>query len=152
RLSSRPTGGGRCRRRVEESPARSPERRGRYARPSGELGRFHMHGRIWSAFIVERGCVMSTALSIAFTGLCAIIGNGDGKPAEILLLDTRGVGEVRGVALPRHAPTLVVDLRDLANPSSSAPDRVVTSAPGRASSGEQLGLWDLTGTEVRIHA
>lgn len=95
---------------------------------------------------------MSTALSIAFTGLCAIVGNGNGKPAEILLLDAKGVGEVRGVVLPQHAPTLVVSLRDLANPSSSAPDRVVTSARGPTSSGDQVGLWDLTGTEVRIRA
>jgi hypothetical protein len=93
---------------------------------------------------------MSTALSIAFTGLCAIIGNGDGKPGEILLVDARGIGEVGGVALPEHAPTLVVSLRDLANPASSAPTRVVTSAPGQTSRGDQLGLWDLTGTEVRI--
>jgi hypothetical protein len=95
---------------------------------------------------------MSTALSIAFTGLCAIIGNGDGKPGEILLVDARGIGEVGGVALPEHAPTLVVSLRDLANPASSGPTRVVTSAPGQASGGDQLGLWDLTGTEVRIRA
>jgi hypothetical protein len=95
---------------------------------------------------------MSTALSIAFTGLCAIIGNGNGKPGEILLLDARGVGEVGGVALPEHAPTLVVSLRDLANPASSAPSRVVSSAPGQTSPGDQLGLWDLAGTEVRIRA
>lgn len=95
---------------------------------------------------------MSTALSIAFTGLCAIIGNGNGKPGEILLLDARGIGEVRGVALPEHSPTLVVSLRDLANPTSSAPSRVVTSAPGQTSPGDQLGLWDLTGSEVHIRA
>ena len=95
---------------------------------------------------------MSTALSIAFTGLCAIIGNGNGKPGEILLVDARGIGQVRGVALPEHAPTLVVSLRDLANPDSSGPTRVVTSAPGQTSGGDQLGLWDLTGTEVRIRA
>ena len=29
---------------------------------------------------------MSIALSIAFTGLCALIGDGDGKPGQILLL------------------------------------------------------------------
>jgi len=93
---------------------------------------------------------MSTALSIAFTGLCAIIGGGDGKPGEILLLDARGVGEVGGVSLPEHAPTLVMSLRDLANPATSAPTRVVTSAPGQTSQGDQFGLWDLTGAEVRI--
>jgi hypothetical protein len=95
---------------------------------------------------------MSTALSIAFTGLCAIIGNGNGKPAEILLLDAKGVGVVGGVALPEHAPTLVVRLRDLANPASSGASRVVTSATGQTSGGDQVGLWDLTGTEVRIRA
>jgi hypothetical protein len=93
---------------------------------------------------------MSTALSIAFTGLCAIIGGGDGKPGQILLLDARGVGEVGGVSLPEHSPTLVMSLRDLANPATSAPTRIVTSAPGRTSQGDQLGLWDLTGAEVRI--
>jgi hypothetical protein len=95
---------------------------------------------------------MSTALSIAFTGLCAIIGNGNGKPAEILLLDAKGVGVVGGVTLPEHAPTLVVRLRDLANPASSGASRVVTSATGQTSAGDQVGLWDLTGTEVRIRA
>ena len=47
---------------------------------------------------------MSVALSIAFTGLCALIGDGNGKPGEILLLDAKGVGEVHGITLPEHAP------------------------------------------------
>lgn len=95
---------------------------------------------------------MSAALSIAFTGLCAVIGDGDGKPAEILLLDTKGVGQVGGVTLPEHAPTLVVSLNDLANPDSSGPTRVIVSRPNQSSRVEQLGVWDLTGTEVRIRA
>ena len=95
---------------------------------------------------------MSVALSIAFTGLCALIGGEDSKPGEILLLDTRGVGEVAGVMLPEHAPTLVVRLSDLANPESSAPSRVIAGAPSQTSRVEQLGVWDLTGSEVRIRA
>jgi hypothetical protein len=95
---------------------------------------------------------MSTALSIAFTGLCALIGDGDGKPGQVLLLDGRGVGHVQGVALPEHAPTLVVSLNDLANPDSSAPTRVVSGAPSQTGRVDQLGLWDLTGSEVRIRA
>jgi len=95
---------------------------------------------------------MSVALSIAFTGLCALIGNGDGKPAEILLVDTKGVGQVGGITLPTHAPTLVVSLNDLANPDSSNPTRVVAGTPSRTGRVDQLGLWDLTGTEVRIRA
>jgi hypothetical protein len=95
---------------------------------------------------------MSIALSVAFTGLCALIGDGDGKPGEILLLDAGGVGEVRGVILPEHAPTLVVRLNDLANPESSRPSRVVAGAPSRTGRVDQLGLWDLTGSEVRIRA
>lgn len=95
---------------------------------------------------------MSVALSIAFTGLCALIGDGDGKPGEILLLDAKGVGEVGGVMLPEHAPTLVVSLNDLANPDSSGPTRVIAGRPGAAPRVEQFGLWDLTGSEVRIRA
>jgi hypothetical protein len=94
---------------------------------------------------------MSIALSIAFTGLCALIGDGDGKPGEILLLDTKGV-EVRGVSLPEHAPTLVVSLNDLANPDSSRPTRVVAGRPSQTGRVDQLGLWDLSGFEVRIRA
>jgi hypothetical protein len=93
---------------------------------------------------------MSTALSIAFTGLCAIVGNGSGQPGQVLLLDAKGVGRVQGVAIPQHAPTLVVRLGDLVNPESSRPTRVIagTSRAGL----DQLGLWDLSGTEVRIRA
>ncbi len=95
---------------------------------------------------------MSVALSVAFTGLCALVGDGDGKPGEILLLDARGVGEVRGVTLPEHSPTLVVSLNDLANPDSSRPTRVVAGKPDSAGRVDQLGLWDLAGSEVRIRA
>lgn len=95
---------------------------------------------------------MSIALSVAFTGLCALIGDGDGKPGEILLLDARGVGEVRGVTLPGHSPTLVVSLNDLANPDSSRPTRVVAGRPSQTGRVDQLGLWDLTGSDVRIRA
>jgi hypothetical protein len=70
----------------------------------------------------------------------------------MLLVDAKGVGTVGGVVLPEHAATLVVSLRDLANAESSHPTRVV--AAGRGSSAwpatDQVGLWDLTGTEVRI--
>jgi hypothetical protein len=95
---------------------------------------------------------MSIALSIAFTGLCALIADGNGAPGEILLLDAKGVGEVGGVTLPEHAPTLVVSLNDLANPESSGPTRVIASAPSQMSGVGQLGLWDLTGSEVRIRS
>jgi hypothetical protein len=95
---------------------------------------------------------MSVSLSIVFTGLCALIGDGDGKPGEILLLNAGGVGEARGVTLPAHAPTLVVSLNDLANPESSGPTRVIAATPTRSSRVDQLGIWDLTGAEVRIRA
>lgn len=95
---------------------------------------------------------MSIALSIAFTGLCALVGDGNGKPGEILLLDTRGVGEIRGVSLPEHAPTLVVSLNDLANPETSRPTRVVAGRPNQTGRVDQLGLWDLMGYHVRIRA
>ena len=95
---------------------------------------------------------MSVALSIAFTGLCALIGDGNGKPGEILLLDAKGVGEVHGITLPEHAPTLVVSLNDLANPDSSRPNRVVSSTPNHSGRVDQLGLWDLTGSEVHVRA
>src|SRR5262245_113126 len=93
---------------------------------------------------------MSVALSIAFTGLCALVGDGDGKPGEILLLDARGAGQIQGVVLPPHAPTLVGSLNDLANPESSNPTRVVAGTPGPTGRVDQLGLWDLTGAEIRV--
>jgi hypothetical protein len=93
---------------------------------------------------------MSVALSIAFTGLCALIADGDGAPGQILLLDAKGVGEVGGATLPEHAPTLVMSLRDLANPESSSPTRVIAGGTNRASRLDQVGIWDLTGSEVRI--
>jgi len=95
---------------------------------------------------------MSVALSIAFTGLCALIGGGEGKPGEILLVDAKGVGKIGGVTLAEHAPTLVVSLNDLANPDSSSPTRVIAGKPDRVGRVDQLGVWDLTGSEVRIRA
>jgi hypothetical protein len=106
---------------------------------------------------------MGVALSIVFTGLCALVTDGDRAPGEILLVDAKGVGEVGGVALPEHAPTLVVNLGELSNADTSAPTRVITAGPGRDRSStagddrltvppavDQIGIWDLTGTEVRI--
>ncbi len=95
---------------------------------------------------------MSVSLSVVFTGLCALVGDGNGGPGEVLLLDARNVGQVRGVTLPVHAPTLVVSLNELANPDSSNPSRVFVSRAGSTGRVEQLGLWDLTGSEVRIRA
>jgi hypothetical protein len=95
---------------------------------------------------------MSTTLSIAFTGLCAILGNGNGQPGEVLLLDGKGIGQVAGVTIPQHAPTLVIGLRHLVNPEGSRPTRVIVGPPGATSEVEQLGVWDLAGTEVRIRA
>ena len=95
---------------------------------------------------------MSVALSIAFTGLCALVADGNGAPGQILLLDAKGVGQVGGVTLPDHAPTLVLSMRDLANPESSRPTRVIAGTPSGTNRVDQLGLWDLTGTEVRIRA
>ena len=93
---------------------------------------------------------MSITLSIAFTGLCALIGDGEGRPGQVLLLDAKGVGQVGGVTLPEHAPTLVVSLNDLANPDSSRPTRVIAGRPTATGRLDQLGMWDLTGSEVRI--
>jgi hypothetical protein len=102
---------------------------------------------------------MSVALSVAFTGLCALVSGGNGAPGEVLLVDAKGIGQVGGVTLPDHAPTLVLSLNDLANPETSGPTRVVASWPassggpaGRSGGVEQIGLWDLTGSEVRIRA
>jgi len=97
---------------------------------------------------------MSVTLSVVFTGLCALVADGDRAPGQMLLVDARGVGEVGGVLLPPHTPTLVVRLRDLANPETSDPTRVFVaglgSGPLAQPTTEQVGLWDLTGTEVRI--
>jgi len=88
---------------------------------------------------------MSAALSIVFTGLCALAADGRG-PGQMLLVDARGV--VPG--MPSHAPTLVVDLRDLANPDTSAPARVVLGPAAAGAAAAQIGLWDLAGAEVRV--
>ncbi len=106
---------------------------------------------------------MSVALSIVFTGLCALVSDGDGKPAQVLLVDAKGVGDVGGMELPVHAPTLVASLSALANAATSGPSRVVTAWPDRGltvsrtdrdrdrgAPAHQLGIWDLTGSEVRI--
>ena len=99
---------------------------------------------------------MSGLISIVFTGLCALVAGGDERPAQVLLVDAKGIGAVNGV-------TLVVSLSSLANPDASGPDRVVTAWPGRGSAAgsapgrsfgvpEQVGLWDLRGSEIRIKA
>jgi hypothetical protein len=93
---------------------------------------------------------MSVALSVVFTGLCALVTNGDRAPAELLLVDAQGVGPVNGVLLPEHAPTLAVSLRSLANAETSHPTRVIAGSLDRGTSAEQIGIWDLTGSEVRI--
>ncbi len=107
---------------------------------------------------------MSVALSIVFTGLCALVTDGDRTPGQILLVDAKGVGEVGGVMLPEHAPTLVASLGILANAETSRPTRIITAGAGRelvtahAQRGglgalpgaDQIGLWDLTGSEIRI--
>jgi hypothetical protein len=99
---------------------------------------------------------MSAVLSVVFTGLCALVTDGDRAPGQVLLVDTRGLAA--SAALPRHAPTLVASLALLANPDVSRPSRLVTawpergaSAPGEGGSGlDLIGIWDLTGAEVRI--
>ncbi len=103
---------------------------------------------------------MGIGLSIVFTGLCAVVTDGQHASGQVLLVDAQGVGEVRGMTLPEHSPTLAISLESLVNAESSSPTRVVTTWPGAASLDAadggsaamvgQLGLWDLTGSEVRI--
>lgn len=99
---------------------------------------------------------MGIGLSIVFTGLCALVTDANGGSAQVLLVDAQGIGDVGGVALPAHAPTLVVGLDSLVNAEASRPTRVVMASPAgsvdAASRGlaGQLGLWDLAGSEVRI--
>jgi hypothetical protein len=92
---------------------------------------------------------MGIGLSIVFSGLCALVTDGGTGPGQVVLVDAKSLGEVGGVTLPAHAPTLVLDLGSLVNPDASRPDRVVAGWPGAESVG-QVGLWDLTGSEVRI--
>jgi hypothetical protein len=92
---------------------------------------------------------MSVALSVAFTGLIALVSGGNGGPGQALLVDAKEVGRVGGIALPQHAPTLVVSMPELANAESSAPTRVIAAGSEGV---EQVGLWDLTGSEVRVRA
>jgi hypothetical protein len=92
---------------------------------------------------------MGIGLSIVFSGLCALVTDGGTGAGQVVLLDTGSLGEAGGVALPAHAPTLVLGLGSLVNPETSRPDRIVADWPGNGSVG-QVGLWDLTGSEVRI--
>jgi hypothetical protein len=93
---------------------------------------------------------MGIGLSIVFSGLCALVTDGATGSGQVVLVDTRSLGEVGGVALPAHAPTLVLDLASLVNPEVSRPDRVVAGWPGSGGSVGQVGLWDLTWSEVRV--
>ena len=100
---------------------------------------------------------MGIGLSIVFTGLCALVAEPERGTGQVLLVDAKGLGEVGGVTLPEHSPTLVVSLASLANAESSGPSRVVVAWPGDGASAMgalavpgQIGLWDLSGSEVRI--
>jgi len=86
-----------------------------------------------------------TGLSVVFTGLCALVTNGNHGPAQVVLVDARGVGEVGGITLPAHAPMLMVGLRSLANAEASNPTRVVVGPPegqgGRGEGSTASGTW-----------
>ena len=66
---------------------------------------------------------MGIGMSIVFTGLCALVTDADRGSAQVLLVNAQGIGEVGGVVLPEHAPTLVVGLDSLANAETSRPTR-----------------------------
>jgi len=99
---------------------------------------------------------MSVAVTVVFTGLCALVTGGERVPGEVLLVDLKGIGKVGGVELPAHAPTLVVSLGSLTNAETSGPDRVLTAWPAGAFAepdevaADQIGVWDLTGADVRV--
>lgn len=105
---------------------------------------------------------MGIGLSIVFTGLCALVTDGGHGPGQVILVDAQGIGKVDGVMLPAHAPTLVVSLSRLANVETSNPTRVITAWPDEGQLGvradnlgfagpvDQIGIWDLAGSEVRI--
>ncbi len=94
---------------------------------------------------------MGVAVTVVFTGLCALVTGNDRTPGQVILVDAKGVEMVDGVALPEHAPTLLVSLNSLANPATSSPTRVAMAWPdGVAGPANQVGLWDLTGSEVRV--
>lgn len=93
---------------------------------------------------------MGIGLSIVFSGLCALVADGGSGPGQVVLVDAKGLGAVGGVTLPAHAPSLVLDLGSLVNPEESRPDRVVAGWPGGESSVGQVGLWELSGSEVWI--
>jgi hypothetical protein len=103
---------------------------------------------------------MSVALSIVFSGLCALVTDGRQGEGQVILVDSRGIGEEGGVVLPDHAPTLVASLRDVANAATSRPTHVVLTGSGPGAVGsdggpvdgavDQIGIWDLSGSEVRV--
>lgn len=92
---------------------------------------------------------MGIGVSIAFSGLCALVTSNGTGTGQVVLVDTKALGQVGGVQLPAHAPTLVLGLGSLVNPEASGPERVIAGWPGNESAGP-VGLWDLTGSEVRI--
>lgn len=68
---------------------------------------------------------MGIGLSIVFSGLCALVTDAGNRAGQVVLVDPPGLGEVGGVSLPAHAPTLVLDLGSLVNPETARPDHVV---------------------------
>ena len=94
---------------------------------------------------------MGIGLSIVFSGLCALVTDGGNGPGQVVLVDARSLGEVGGVTLPAHAPTLVLELGSLVNPEASQPERVVAGWPGAESvgSGGPLGPDGIRGQDSR---
>ncbi len=83
-------------------------------------------------------------VSIDIMGLNALVHDEGARRAEVLFVNPTGLG------MPKHTPLLVANLNDVINASDSRPT-TVTVVPASAGRGvQQLGLWDLTDTQVIV--
>lgn len=83
-------------------------------------------------------------VSIDIVGLNAIVVDRPGRRAEVLFVDPSALG----LRMPSHTPFLTASISDVTNAEDSDPTTVV-GIPG-AGGLQQVGLWDLTDTQVLV--
>lgn len=86
-------------------------------------------------------------VSIDIMGLNALVHDRSARRAEVLFVNPLGLG------MPKHTPYLVANMSDVTNPPTDSKPATVTVVPAAAGRGvQQLGLWDLTDTQVVVRA
>jgi len=85
------------------------------------------------------------SVSIDVMGLNALVHDRGAGRAEVLFANPVGLG------MPKHSPFLVAKIADVINPATDSKPTSVTVIPSASGRGvEQLGLWDLTDTQVVV--